>query len=444
MAKALTGRVVKSISLLGSTQAFNMLCSVVRMKMLSLWIGPVGVGLMGVLTQTLEMLVNLTQLNIRTSAVRDVAMMPPGWRGETIGIVRRVGRTLGLLGLLILFVFAPVFCEFSFGSQEYVWSFRILSIALLLHALQGSELIVLQAEGRFRQIAVSGAYASVVGLIIALILFKTLGINGIALVLVSYSLVTWLFTARYTRSFRSEASALSLKDCFHRSRKFIEMGFYLVISGLVGSAVSLGMLAVVQRSMGDVELGLFQAGNTMLIRYVGVFFSAITFEFYPRLSAAAGRRRYSELIMTHQARVCSLMFFPCAVVAMLLAPWLIRLLYSGEFLPMMPYFVFGMVGMMMRPASMVLSYSFIVSAKIWPYLFTEILSSLVGFGLNVWGYLAGGWVGLGLSTALWYLFDLLIIYVTCRFTDTPAYPARTLWLALLLSTVLLALSFALV
>lgn len=436
MAKALTSRVVKAISMLGSTQMVNMLCSVVRNKALAVWVGPIGVAVMGVLMQTLEFMGALTQLEIRTTAVRDVASRPPAQRGEIIGIVRRVGRALGLLGLLLLLLFAPIFSQLMFGSGEYSWAFRILSLALFIQALQGSEIVVLQAEGNFRAIASSSLMGGLLSLGIALILFKTLGINSLAPVLVTYSLMTWLFTARHTRSFRSAAANLSLRQCFSRSRHYISMGFYLVITSLVTYGINLSFMAIIERTVGSTDLGFYQAGNTMLIRYVGVFFTAITYEFYPRLSAASPRHGHAALIMTHQARTCLLLFFPCAVAAILLAPLLIRLLYSAEYLPMLPYFTLGMVGMMLRPASMILSYSFIAFNKVRPFLFTEIISALAGFALNIAGFLLAGFPGLGLATIAWYLLDLLIIYLTCRHTSTPCYPPRTLLLALLLATLL--------
>lgn len=411
----------------------NLLCSVVRMKALAVWVGPIGVALMGVFSQTLDFMGTLTQMDIRVSAVRDVASRPASQRSEIIGIVRRVGRAMGLLGLALMLIFAPFFSRFSFGTDEYAMSFRVLSLALFFQALQGSELVVLQAEGKFRAIASSSLWSAIIGLGVALLLFKTMGLRGIAPVLVSYSVIIWLLCARYTRDFRSQASDLTLRECFRRSRRFIEMGFYLVISGLVATGVSLGFMAVIKRSMGSTELGYYQAGNTMLIRYVGVFFTAITMEFYPRLSASTNRHNHASLIMTHQAGTCMMLFFPCAIAAVLLSPWLIRLLYNAEYMAMAPYFILGMIGMMMRPASMILSYSFIAFNKVRPYLFTEVTSTLVGFGLNIAGFLLGGFTGLGLATIAWYLFDLLIIYFTCRLTDTPCFRMRTLLLSLLLS-----------
>lgn len=433
MAKALTSRVIKAISMLGSSQMVNMLCSAIRIKALSVWVGPIGVALMGVYMEVLDFMGALTQLNIRVTAVKDVASRPPTQRGEIIGIVRRVGRAMGLLGMALMLIFAPFLSYFMFKSYEYAMGFRILAIALFVQALQGSELVVLQAEGKYRAIASSSLWGGIIGLGVALLLFLTMGVKGLALVIVSYAVITWLFTARHTRSFRSDASALSLKECFSRSRQYIAMGSFLVISELVAKGVSLTFMSVIEHSVGTTDLGYYQAGTTMLIRYVGVFFSAISYEFYPRLSASSPRHNHASLIMTHQARTCSLLFFPCAIAAVLLTPLLIRLLYSAEYLPMAPYFILGMIGMMMRPASMILSYSFIAFNKVKPYLFTEIISALIGFGLNVTGFLLGGFLGLGLATIAWYFFDLMIIYITCRHTQTPCFAPRTLLLSLLLS-----------
>lgn len=427
MAKTLTARVVKAISLLGSSQMLNMFCGMLRGKLLTVIVGPFGVGLAGVLNQTVDLVANITQLNIRTSAVRDLAIIPPAHRGKTIGIVRRVSRALGWLGMLLMFAFAPLLSRLTLDTVDYANAFRIASVALLLQAMQGSEQIVLQAEGRIKEIASASLITAVSGLLMAIPLYKLFMADGVAPSIVAYGLAGWMVAAWYTRRFRSSAAdTLSLRECFACSRSFIVTGFYLMVVAITANIVSLAFLAVVKRHMGGVELGLYQAGNTMLVRYVGVFFVALTLEFYPRISAASTRPRYAKLLMTHQANICTALFFPCAVAAMLLAPWLIRLLYNSEFLPMSPYFVYGLAGMMLRPASMVLSYGLLATNNMKSYLFTEILSSAIGFGFCLSGYLIGGWTGLGIASTLWYLADILIIYITCRLINSPTYPVRTL------------------
>ncbi len=444
MAKTLTARVVKAISLLGSSQMLNMFCGMVRGKLLSIIIGPFGVGLMGVLNQTIELVANITQLNIRTSAVRDLAIIPPDRRGETIGIVRRVSRALGWLGLLLMFAFAPLISRLTLDTADYANAFRIAAAALLLQAMQGSEQIVLQAEGKIKEIASSSLITAISGLLMAVPLYWFFKADGIAPSIVGYGLLGWMISAWYTRGYRSSgAASLSLRECFVRSRSFIVTGFYLMVVSIIANIVSLAFLAVVKRHMGGVELGLYQAGNTMLVRYVGVFFVALTMEFYPRISAAASRPRYARLLMTHQSNICTALFFPCAVAAMLLAPWLVKLLYDSDFLPMTPYFVYGLAGMMFRPASMVLSYGLLAVNRMKAFLFTEILSSVIGFSLCVAGFLTYGWVGLGVASVIWYLIDILTIYTTCRVIGSPTFPLRSLLFSIACAAILFLLAFTL-
>ena len=47
--KSLTGHVLKAMGLLGSVQGLGVVCSVVRAKLVAIWIGAAGVGVFGLL-----------------------------------------------------------------------------------------------------------------------------------------------------------------------------------------------------------------------------------------------------------------------------------------------------------------------------------------------------------------------------------------------------------
>ena len=65
-----TRRILKIMSIFGSVQAVQMLCSVVRTKFVALWIGAAGIGLFGIFSSAFEMISVLVQLGIRNSGVR--------------------------------------------------------------------------------------------------------------------------------------------------------------------------------------------------------------------------------------------------------------------------------------------------------------------------------------------------------------------------------------
>ena len=63
----MTRVILKAMGIFGGVQVLNILCSVVRTKLVALWIGPLGVGLFGLFNQALEMINVATNLGVRNS-----------------------------------------------------------------------------------------------------------------------------------------------------------------------------------------------------------------------------------------------------------------------------------------------------------------------------------------------------------------------------------------
>lgn len=437
MAKTMTLRVVKAISLLGSTQGLNMVCSVVRMKILSMLVGPAGVGLMGALSQSADLIGNLTQLNIRTSAVPRLAAAPPDRFNQILVCVRRYGRLLGCVGMAVMFLLAPLLSEFTFGSSVYAWAYRIVSVSLLLQALQGSELIVLQATSRYKPIAASGLFTAVCGLLLAVPLYWFMRADGIAPAIVGYSVFAWLGAMWFTRRHRVSGPKPRWSESLRFGRGFIIVGAMLTVTSLTSDGVNFLFMAAVRYLGGEQVLGVFQGGYTLVWRYTSIFFMAFSMEFYPRLVKVIGRRRHSSLLVSHQAIVATWMMLPCCAVVILLAPWLIRLFFSTDFLGATPYIVWGMVAMCMRPLSLTVSYAFLASGRNRIYCLTEILSALSGLLLNLAGFYLGGFLGLGLAAVAWMAADTTIVLIAAHLSGAPM-PSRRAVLTSLFSVVMLA------
>ena len=65
--------IVKATGLFGGTQVFTILCSIIKTKLVAIWLGAEGVGIIGLYNNTVEMISSLTRLGIGTSSVRDLS-----------------------------------------------------------------------------------------------------------------------------------------------------------------------------------------------------------------------------------------------------------------------------------------------------------------------------------------------------------------------------------
>lgn len=60
-------RIVKATGLFGGAQVVGILCSVVKAKLIAIWLGAEGVGIIGLYNTALEMITSVTGLGLRQS-----------------------------------------------------------------------------------------------------------------------------------------------------------------------------------------------------------------------------------------------------------------------------------------------------------------------------------------------------------------------------------------
>ena len=87
-------QIFKATSLFGGVQVFNILLSIIRSKIIAVLLGPVGMGVAGLLTSTTALVGGITNFGLGTSAVRDVAAANESGHSNRISKVVTVFRRL--------------------------------------------------------------------------------------------------------------------------------------------------------------------------------------------------------------------------------------------------------------------------------------------------------------------------------------------------------------
>lgn len=417
MAQGLTRRAFRAAGMFGSVQVVQMLCTMARMKLISVWIGPLGVGLMGLYMSAFEMITNFTQFNIRTAAVRDLSMSASdaGRMQVVTSVVRRYAWILGVLGALVMFVCAVPLSHYSFSDSGHAVSFRLLAAAVLFRSLTGGEQAILQGHDRLKELAAGGLWSSAGGLLLSVPLYRFLGVEGIVPSIVVYTFCAWVGVAVYRRrTSRRPEITVSASDTLRLGLDFMKVGFYLTMASAIGSVVNYVMLVYVKSHAGETALGCFQAGYAMLWRYAAMVFVSVSFEYYPRLASVSGSRWRMSVMVGHESEFIGRMLLPCACAAIAASPLLVRMLYSQDFMPVLPYFVWGMAGMMVRPLSMAMSYSFLAMGRGREFCLTEVASGIVGLVINILAFRLCGFAGLGIGLIVWMGVDVRIMYAVYR------------------------------
>ncbi len=403
------------MSVFGGVQVVNIICSVVRNKLVAIWIGTAGVGLFGVYNTAIEFINQLALLGIASTGTREVARHAGDAAStrRTVTAVRRWCLALALAGAAVTFFCAPWLSEWSFGDRDHTGSFRWLSLAVLMMGLTHGWQAVLQGLSRLRQVAHSTLWGSVGGTALAVPLFYFLGVDSIVPVIVLTA--GCLLAGVLVNSRRDDGAArLSLHDTLAAGSGLIKLGFFITVSSLATLGASYVLMAWFTSRHGSDVAGLYQAGFTLINRYVGLVFTAISMEYFPRLAGVATRRRISEIYVSHELVIALSVLVPLVGAFALFAPWLVDLFYSSKFDQIIPFVVIGVGGTVFRAISWCMAFTMLTRGDGPVYLLTELLSAVAYVAINILIYDTAGFAGMGFAYIAWYAFYTLIVGAVFR------------------------------
>lgn len=405
----LNARIMKVTGLFGGLQVTNILCSIVRTKLVALWIGAVGMGLFGLFNSALELIYSISQLGIRQSAVRDMASASTAQIPRIAWSIRRWSIALGFVGAILTLIFSRWLSQISFGDSSYQWAFACFSILVFLSAVSQGEGAIFQGLQRFRKLAVCSMIGAVGGLAISVPMFYFWGIKSIVPSIIAYGVITWLAMGYYRETVPKPEGGLCVTQTIALGKHFMTLGIYMTITAVVTNVISYGFMAYLNNYADIAVTGYYNAGFTLINRYVGLVFTAISMEYFPRLAAVSHSKMRTSTFASNQIYLSLAVIVPVALTFMALAVPVIHLLYTRDFIVILPFIIWAMVGTVLRAISWCMAYVIVSRGDGKIFLATEILSCAISITLNVLCYNLWGMSGLGYAYLIWYAAYVAII-----------------------------------
>lgn len=410
--------IFKATSLFGSVQLFQIIIQIVKSKFIAILLGPAGVGIIGLYQSGILLVQNITNMGLASSAVRDVSEVFGLKDYHRINLVittiRRLVWGTGLLGMIALAVFSPLLSKASFGNYDYTIPFIFLSVTLLLDQISAGQKVVLQGMRKLKELAKCSVIGSTFGLLVSVPLYYLLGVKGIVPTLFLNSICTLSVSWLYSRKIPVQKIEQSTKETFKQGRLMLVMGISMSLSGIFNTAASYVIRAYIQFVDGVEVVGLFQAGFMIMSTYVGLVFNAISTDYYPRLAAVNKDNSKCKEIINQQGEMASLILVPMLTICLVFMPVILNVLYSNEFLRANDYISWACIGMYLRLASWVISFSFVAKAESKLFMLNEALACSYYVLFSVVGYYLGGLTGVGIAFTLQYLVYLIQVYLIAR------------------------------
>lgn len=445
----LSQKVMKVMMLFTGMQFFTILCSIIKTKLVALWLSADGVGLFGILNTTIDTTATLTDMGLRQSAVRDVAQnsQKPSLLARTAEVVRRWSRLTGAFGAVVLCALAVPLSQWFFASYDRWWMFALVSLSMLLNAITGGEQALLQGSQRLKDLLRATVWGSAAGLILSIPLYRWCGLTGVVWSVIIYSaagLVAVLYHRLRTPHssthplFHSSthppinsSSRLSSREVWNEGKGFMKLGLWMAVAAFVTNMTHMIFLAFLSRKASLAEVGYYQGGVTLVVRYMGLIFTAMSMEFYPRLAANAFSKKRTALFVNHEATVLLTVLIPVIAIFLLARQWIVLLLYRPEFMAMIPFISWAVLSCVFKASSWCMAYVMLARGDGKIYLITEASDACFGLLLCIGAYSYIGLEGVGIAYILWYLLYTVIVGCVFRFRYKMRLRPSVVFLALL-------------
>jgi O-antigen/teichoic acid export membrane protein len=296
-------------------------------------------------------------------------------------------------------------------APEVAW----LSIGVTLTVAVGSQSALLTGMHRIGDLARISAGSGVVGGALGVLALWLWPGQGLIVMVVIVPGVSFLLGYLYIRRVdRPSGPSTPLSEIAYEWRSMTQVGVPFMAVMLIALLSQLAVRTLVQRQLGPVALGQFQAAWAIGSTYIGFIIGSMGTDFYPRLSGALEDRATAVKIVNEQIEVALLLCAPVLLAVLGCAPWLIHLLYSSEFGPTVGVLRWQLLGDIPKVMGWPLSTVLVASAASKTYFISESFFNGI-YVLGVWaGLPLFGVTATGIAYLLLYMVYLPVEWLLCR------------------------------
>lgn len=409
--------IFKGVVIFGGVQFLQIFISLIRGKATAYFLGPEGMGISGLLTSSLAMVITIAGLGCNVSCVKYLSTLnkEDSSYGSYIKSAQAIFIFIGLGGVLLTCLLSPLLSSTSFSSYEYIASYLVLSLYVMFSLYSSGLSSIFQGLQELKTIASGNIFTLLLGTICSIGMYFLFGRQAIVPVIIIPSFLSAVFfhftlgkRVLFKKDIVSDKKLILFKD-------FVSLGLPMVLGSLMGN-FTVYIINAFLSSVGSIsDIGLYNAGMSISNQYIGLLFTAMGTDYFPRLASVVHSKDATNEVVNQQGEIVILFALPLLSLMMISAPLLIRILLSPNFFVIETFIRIIAFGMFFKAISFCLGYiSFAKGDKKTYLLFEAVIANILTIVLNCCGYYFGRLEGLAWSFLILYVVYYLMILFVCR------------------------------
>lgn len=403
---------------MGGAAGINLLLGMVRVKFAAVLIGATGVGLMSSFGALQGFIGTLAGLGLQSSAVRDIAAAVGKGDQEAIGravlTLRRLCWITGLVGMAAMMLLSPLLSQLTFGHRDYTLDIAALGVIILFGNLSGGQMALIQAMRRIGDMARANIFGAAAGTVAAIGFYTALGLRGIIPTLVAVSAIQLALSWYFARSVPVPNATLTWRQTFTEANGMVRLGLVMMWNGLMLSAVTYLTITLITKQEGTQAVGLYSAAFALSGMFANFVLGAMGADYYPRLTGVASDKPAMVRMVNEQTEIGLLLALPGLLATMALAPWILQIFYTREFLSAVELLQWFNLGCLGRVISWPLGFVMLALNKGWWFLLTETSFNFVHVALIALGLQLYGIEGVAIAFVVMYVGYIAAVLLVSR------------------------------
>ncbi|MGM5470665.1 O-antigen translocase [Flavobacteriaceae bacterium LMO-SS05] len=393
----------------------RMLFSLGSQKVLAIFIGAEGFALVGNFRNVINFLEQFSILGTFNGIVKYVSEYRDN-RGE----LSKISSTALVFTLIassisfvVLFFGANQLNNFIFGTtNNYGFLFKILAFIIPFMGINGIINGFLNGHSDYKVYAKANVLAVILSTILLIWLTITNQLIGsliaISFVPILQFLGLFLFIyKKYNVYFKNISFSLIYKN------KLLSYSIMSLVVVLLINWVDVMVRNLIQDTIGGKDAGYWTAMTSISKTYMQ--FSATLFPLYilPKYSKMTSTLEFRKEVLNIYKLLVPVFVFGMILI-FFLKRIVIQILYTNEFLEMESLFKWQLLGDLTKLVALVISYKFLAKRQIRYFIFTEILSVLLFYGLSKYFIIGFGTEGIVIANFVRYIIYFMIVLFILR------------------------------
>jgi polysaccharide transporter, PST family len=406
---------IKTSLLTAVSTIIKVISAFVINKVLSVYVGPAGLAVVGQLQDFVSMLTNLSNGATSQGIVKYTAEYKTfDQKKKLFSTAIMISLICSFFALITLNVFSDFWSELILKDVKYSSVFVLFGFTIALFALNTVLMSILNGQKEIRKFVMANIASSIFALIITSVLIMQLNlIGGLYALVINQSVVFFVTLAFVVKSewFKVEYFIAGIdKESLQKLAKFSLMA---ITASIVTPVSHLFIRNYLGENLSWDEAGYWQGIWYISAMYLMIVTTSLSIYYLPRLSEISDKNELKQEIISGYKIIMPIVII-LALSIYLFRDYVILIAFSKKFQPMSDLFLWQMIGDVVKISSWLLAYLMIAKAMGKTFIVTEIIFGILFVCLSILFINNFGLVGVTYAFCLNYILYLIAMVLIFR------------------------------